>query len=171
MTIWRTLTSNEDYNTAVKRIDAILDIERTVVEENELSLLEFLIEEYEAEHYPMPSASPLEVLKFMMEMKEIKQQDLIPILGTKGNVSKILSGKAKLQLDDIQPLSILLGIPMDTLIPKDNTHTKPAKVITNYVEDPVSDIMGAFKESVNPYRRHSRSKPSTAKKSRKKAKT
>jgi transcriptional regulator with XRE-family HTH domain len=51
-------------------------------------------------------------------MKGIKQKDLIPILGTKGNVSKILSGAAKIQLEMLDPLAQFLGIPVEALIPK-----------------------------------------------------
>jgi HTH-type transcriptional regulator/antitoxin HigA len=167
MTKWKTLKSEKDYKAAVKRIDELIDAERTDAVFNELNLLAMLVEQYEEEFYPMPEASPLEILKFMMEMKEIKQQDLIPILGTKGNVSKILSGKAKIQLDDIQPLSVLLGIPMEALIPKEKTYPKHIEPFALHAEESVSKYGKALLGKPNSARR---SKPTVVKKARKKVK-
>lgn len=117
MATWNKITSKEEYQTALQRVDELIDVDHTEATHNELMLLSYLIEEFEDDQYPIQNASPLRVLKFMMKMKDIKQQDLIPILGSKGNVSKILSGKAKFQLEDIYPLCTFLGIPVEALIP------------------------------------------------------
>lgn len=122
MATWNKITTPENYQSALQRVDELIDVDHTEATKNELMLLSFLIEEYEDVHYPIRDASPLEVVKFMMAMKGIKQQDLIPILGSKGNVSKILSGKANLQLQDVYPLSTFLGVPVETLIPKPENH-------------------------------------------------
>ena len=95
-----------------------MDQRKTDVIQNELTLLSYMVEEYEEQHFLIPDASAQDVIKFMMEMKGIKQKDLIPLLGTKGNVSKILSGAAKIQVDMVGPLSSFLGIPVEALIPK-----------------------------------------------------
>lgn len=97
---------------------------------NTMSLVfSFLVEKWEVEHLPLPDASPVEVIKFAMEMKGIRQQDLIPVLGTKGNISKILNGKANIHLEDIQPLSSILGIPVDALIPKGKIWTPSSGIL------------------------------------------
>ena len=118
MAKWRMLASKADYKKAVDRITILIDHTRSDAVQNELSLLSYLVEEYEEQHFPIPDASPQVVIRFVMEMKGIRQKDLIPILGTKGNVSKILNGAAKIQLDMLGPLSSLLGIPVEALIPK-----------------------------------------------------
>lgn len=117
MASWNKITTQEEYETALNRVDELIDVDHTETTHNELMLLSYLIEDYEDTQYPIKNVSPIRVLKFMMEMKGIKQQDLIPILGSKGNVSKILNGKASLQLKDIYPLSKFLGIPLEALIP------------------------------------------------------
>ena len=127
MATWKRITSETAYNKAVRRINALIDAERTDAVLNELGLLSYLVEEYEATIHPMPDVTPAEVILYMMEMKGLKQQDLVPILGTKGNVSKILSGKANLQLSDIHPISTMLGIPVDALIPK-SIHPIPGMI-------------------------------------------
>lgn len=118
MAKWRRLASKADYKKAIDRINELMDHTRADAVQNELTLLSYLVEEYEEQHFPIPDASAQEVMKFAMEMKGIRQKDLIPVLGTKGNVSKILNGAAKIQVDMLGPLSSLLGIPVESLIPK-----------------------------------------------------
>jgi HTH-type transcriptional regulator/antitoxin HigA len=136
MTKWKSIASKAEYKAATARINELMDIKRTDVIHNELSLLSFLVEDYDNEYNSLPDASPLEVIKFVMEMKDIKQQDLIPILGTKGNVSKILNGKANIQLEDLQPLSSFLGIPAEVLIPKSKTYKESVSVMSDYAAEP-----------------------------------
>lgn len=118
MAKWQTIKSKMEYLIVQSRINELIDAPRTDTVHNELSLLGYLVEEYEEEYHTIPDSSPLEVIKFIMEMKGIKQKDLIPILGSKSTVSKILNGSAKMQLEMIQPLSAFLGIPQSSLIPK-----------------------------------------------------
>lgn len=118
MSAWSKLKSKKDYNAALNRVDVLMDARRSDAQQNELLLLSYLIEEYEDQYMPMEDASPREVIQFMMEMKGLKQKDLVPILGTKGFVSKILGGSAAIPLGSIDALSQLLGIPVDALIPK-----------------------------------------------------
>jgi HTH-type transcriptional regulator / antitoxin HigA len=62
----------------------------------ELALLELmsqLVEAYEEEAYPVKGAPPHEVLRHLMEANDLKQADLLPILGSRGHVSDIVNGK------------------------------------------------------------------------------
>ena len=118
MASWTTLKTKKDYRAALSRIDVLIDKKRNEAMQNEFLLLSYLVEEYEDLHVSIPDVSPAEVIRFMLEMKNIKQQDLVPILGTKGFVSKILNGTAQLPLESIDPLSRWLGISPVALIPK-----------------------------------------------------
>jgi len=121
----------------LKRIDKLIDAKRTDAVLNELTLLSFLVEDYENKFHTMPDASPVEVIRLAMDLKGFKQKDLIPVLGTKGNVSKILSEKANLQLEDLHPLSVLLGIPVDALVPKDEIYNNPKAPVKRYPAEPI----------------------------------
>jgi HTH-type transcriptional regulator/antitoxin HigA len=134
MATWNKIASPKEYQTALQRVDELIDVEHTEATHNELMLLSFLIEAYEDDQYPIQDASPLRVLKFMMKMKDIKQKDLIPILGSKGNVSKILNGKASLQLVDIYPLSTFLGIPVEALIPTPENQYADSSFVSKVAE-------------------------------------
>ncbi len=118
MATWTQLKSKKDYKAALDRVDVLIDARRSDAQQNEFLLLSYLIEEYEDQHMSINDASPQEVIQFMMNMKGLKQKDLLPILGTKGYVSKILNGVAAVPLESIDTLSQLLGIPVEALIPK-----------------------------------------------------
>ena len=67
--------------------------ELTVEEETLLSLWGLLIEEYESKYYPIPEATPQDVLLHLMEVRELKQADLVGVIGSKGVVSEVVNGK------------------------------------------------------------------------------
>jgi HTH-type transcriptional regulator/antitoxin HigA len=118
MATWTQLKTKKDYKAALDRVNELIDARRSDAQQNEFLLLSYLIEEYENKHMPISDASPQEVIQFMMDMKGLKQKDLVPILGTKGYVSKILNGAAAIPIESIVTLSQLLGIPVEALIPK-----------------------------------------------------
>jgi len=124
MAAWKPIESEEDYRKALTRIDELIDVSRTDNVMNELMLISIFIERYEDKVYPIPEASPLEIIRFLMEMKGIRQKDLIPILGSKGQVSRILNGTRKLTVDKIVTLSAFLGIPATVLLPGETTLMK-----------------------------------------------
>jgi HTH-type transcriptional regulator/antitoxin HigA len=70
-----------------------------------IDLLTLLIERYEEENYKLPSASPVEVLKFLLEQHGLKQRDLAADLGGESVVSEVLSGRRKLNTTHIERLS------------------------------------------------------------------
>ena len=77
--IWELMTKGEDNLSA-----------------EELALLELmsvLVERFEEEHYPIPDAPPHRILQHLIESRNIKQADLVPILGGRGRVSELVNGK------------------------------------------------------------------------------
>lgn len=118
MTRWKQLRNEKAYQLALNRIHELIEVEKNDAVRNELMLLSYLIEDYEQRVLQLPDASPQEVIVFMMEMKGLHQKDLIPIFGSKAQVSRVLSGVRGLRLEHIYPLSQILGISPEALIPK-----------------------------------------------------
>jgi HTH-type transcriptional regulator/antitoxin HigA len=84
-----------DYAQARATIDRLLD----EVGENEnhplAEVLDYLADQvkaYEDENFPIPEASPKEVLRFLMEQHNLKQEDLADC-APQSRISDILSGK------------------------------------------------------------------------------
>jgi HTH-type transcriptional regulator/antitoxin HigA len=63
-----------------------------------------LIENYENREYKIKEASPIDVLKYLMQEHGLKQSDLKEI-GSQGVVSEILTGKRTLNLEQIKKIS------------------------------------------------------------------
>ena len=78
---------------------------RTRDEVEAIELLTLLIERYESEHYPVPDAEAVAVLRFLLERNGLAQRDIAAELGSESTVSLILAGKRRLNLNHIERLS------------------------------------------------------------------
>jgi HTH-type transcriptional regulator / antitoxin HigA len=64
----------------------------------------------------MPELDALEVIKIKMEEMGIKNKDLEKIIGSKGHVSAILSGKREITLKMAQKLKNFFNIPAEVFL-------------------------------------------------------
>jgi HTH-type transcriptional regulator / antitoxin HigA len=74
-------------------------------EEKYAEVLVTLIEAYEEDHYSVPDAPAVEVLRALMDANELRQKDLVPIFGSESIVSEILRKKRGLNKAHIEKLS------------------------------------------------------------------
>ena len=81
-----------------------------------MGVLAILIEKYEKENFPIPSSSPIEAIRYVMDQRDLTQADMIPCFGSKSKVSEVLSGKRSLTLEMIRNLRSQWGIPVELLI-------------------------------------------------------
>ncbi|MFO7828937.1 MAG: helix-turn-helix domain-containing protein [Bacteroidales bacterium] len=112
----KVIKTEQDYNSALMRLEEIFDAPVNSPEGDEAELLTVLIEKYEEEHYPIEAPDPIEAIKFRMEQMNMKKKDLAEVLGYKSRVSEILSRKRKLSLKMIRQLHKKLRIPYDSLL-------------------------------------------------------
>lgn len=111
----RPIRSAEDYDAAVSAMNKLLDAgganERHPLA-NLVAILGELIGDYDDQHYPGPEVSGIEMLKFLMEQKGLKQGDL-PEVGSQGVVSDLIRGKREINLRQIKSLKLRFGISAD----------------------------------------------------------
>jgi HTH-type transcriptional regulator/antitoxin HigA len=112
----KVIKSEEGYETALARLEAIFHAEINTPEGDEAEVLSILIEKYEEEHYPIGMPDPIEAIKFRMEQMGMKQKDLAETVGFTSRVSEILNRKRKLTLSMIRKLSSTLHIPAEVLV-------------------------------------------------------
>ncbi|MDN5217542.1 helix-turn-helix domain-containing protein [Fulvivirgaceae bacterium BMA12] len=110
------IRNEEDYKIALNRLEEIFDAKKGTQDGDELEILSILIDKYENEQFPIDLPDPIEAIKFRMEQMDIKQSDLIHIIGFKSRVSEILNKKRKLTLEMIRKLSEALRIPTEVLV-------------------------------------------------------
>jgi HTH-type transcriptional regulator/antitoxin HigA len=80
-------------------------------EQDAIELLSLLIERYESERYVLPDASPLQVLRFLIDQHGLTQQDLRAEIGSESLVSLVLSGKRNLTIAHMRALARRFGVP------------------------------------------------------------
>ncbi|MDR7370960.1 helix-turn-helix domain-containing protein [Flavobacterium aquidurense] len=110
---WKVLKTEEDYNKASIRLMEIFHAEPNSAESDELDLLLVLVKDYDDKHYELPELDALEVIKYKMQEMGMKAKDLEPIIGSKGHVSAILSGKREITLKMAQKLKNYFSIPAE----------------------------------------------------------
>ena len=112
----RLIKTDEDYERALSRIDALMNAKPGTIEMDELELLTALVEMYEDQHYPISPPDPIAAIKFRMDQLGLTQKDMVPYLGTKSKVSEILNGKRSLTLSMMRSLNKNLGISAEVLL-------------------------------------------------------
>lgn len=79
------------------RLAVIFEADPDSAEGMEAELLVTLIEKYEKGHYPISLPDPIDAIRELMEMKALKDKDLIPAIGSKTTVSLELNCKRALK--------------------------------------------------------------------------
>lgn len=77
----------------------------TKEEEKYAEVLMTLIEAYEEDQHSIPDASPVEILRTLMDANDLRQKDLVPIFGSESIVSEVLNKKRGLNKSHIEKLS------------------------------------------------------------------
>jgi HTH-type transcriptional regulator/antitoxin HigA len=114
---WKVIKTQAEYKTAIKRTMEIFHAAGNTPKADELDLLLVLVKDYEDKHIHLPEVSPIEVIKLKMEEKGMKPKDLEPILGSKGHVSSILSGRREITLKTARRLRDFFQLPAEVFLP------------------------------------------------------
>ncbi len=115
MTI-RPIRNASDHESVLKRIQALMSAKPGTDEGDELDVLATLLDAYEAEHFPIGSADPIEAIKFRMEQMGLERKDLEPFIGSRARVSEVLNKRRGLSLKMIRSLHEELNIFLEALI-------------------------------------------------------
>lgn len=110
------IKTEEEYNSALARIDELFDSVPGSKEFDEVELFMTLVELYEEKHYKIEVPDPIEAIKFRMEQMEMKRMDLAKYLGTRSRASEILNRQRNLTLTMIKKLHKEFGIPAESLL-------------------------------------------------------
>ncbi len=114
---WKVIKTEAQYQKAVKRAMAIFHTREGSPEGDELALLLVLIKDYEDRHITIPDLDPIEVIKLKMTESGLKAKDLEPLIGSKGHVSSILSGKREITLQMAKKLRDYFQLPAELFLP------------------------------------------------------
>jgi HTH-type transcriptional regulator/antitoxin HigA len=113
---WKVIKTEAAYKKAVKRTLEIFQAEGRTPEADELALLLVLVKDYEDKHIRIPEVNPIDVIKLKMEERGMKAKDLELIIGSKGHVSSILSGRREITLKMAQRLKDYFELPAEIFL-------------------------------------------------------
>ena len=108
----------EKYTDALFQLTALENPSSSEVEA--IELLTLLVERYEEEHYSVPKADPVSIIRFLIERQNLTQRDLIPQFGSESAVSMFMTGQRNLTLEQVRRLSARFELPADVFIPKES---------------------------------------------------
>jgi HTH-type transcriptional regulator/antitoxin HigA len=112
------------YSEAIRillRESGSLDADNRVAVGQYLSAVIPFVEQYEKKEFRIGSATPEQVLGFLMEQHDLSQYDLAKELGGQPVVSQILRGKRRLTREHIERLSKRFGVTPATFYPRGTT--------------------------------------------------
>lgn len=89
---------------------------RTPEEDALLELLVTLIEKFEEEHYPIPQGTPHAALLHLMEARDLKQEALVGMIGSRGVVSEIINGKRSISKTQAKVLAEFFKVDVSLFI-------------------------------------------------------
>lgn len=91
----RIISTEEENEHFLSVIETFMALGENLTPEQEslVNLLVILVETFEKQHYRLEEATPHEVLKELMQQRNLKQKDLLPIFKSKGIASEVINGK------------------------------------------------------------------------------
>ena len=91
----RVITTDQEHERMLAEVEKLMDEgeRRTAEEDTALDLMVRLIKDYEEERHPLADPSPHEMLVYLMEQRNLKQADLLPIFKSRGYVSDVINAK------------------------------------------------------------------------------
>lgn len=104
---------SEDENDEVLEQIAVLMKQadsRSPEEDALLELLVALVERFEAAHYEIPRAAPHEVLEFLLDQRGMRPVSLVPVLGSRGHISDILTGRRGISAEKARELGVFFEV-------------------------------------------------------------
>jgi HTH-type transcriptional regulator/antitoxin HigA len=112
------IQNDREFDRAVERLEELDFAKRKLTQEEKAlrEILAALIEVYDDEHYQLPEQPPCEIVKHLMEQRGLKQADLVPLLGSRAQVSDLVNGKRGISKAQVKKLAEYFGVSADLFL-------------------------------------------------------
>ena len=119
-------TENENERCIAELKTLLTKTTRTPEELRLAELLTLLIEDFEDKHYALPAASPIDIVRHLMDANNLRQVDMKDVFGSPSVASEVLNGKRDLSKAHIKRLSKRFHVSPEIFFTKgDNNHPVP----------------------------------------------
>lgn len=110
------IKSEADYEAAMEQLEDLWAAKPGTPEADQLEVLGILIDQYEAQQFPIAAPNAVDAVLFYMEQNGLDRAELGKLLGSRSRASEFLNHKTSLSLTQIRKLNEAWGIPADVLI-------------------------------------------------------
>lgn len=114
----RMIESAREYRHAKQALERLLFPERKLSPEEDAmaKLLLHLVDFYEHRTTTAPASTPRQVLRHLMDQRQLKQADLAPVFGAVSIVSEVLNGKRQINAKQARKLADYFRISADVFV-------------------------------------------------------
>ena len=115
----RPIRTEEEYDRTVSLMNCLLDMigdQEDHASSGLLDLVSELVADYDTNHFAIEASEPNEVLRYLIELRGLKQGDLAEIV-PQSNLSAILAGKRKISATLAGKLAKFFGISPAVFVP------------------------------------------------------
>ena len=106
----KAIENEAENEAAITLAESLEHRQRTPEEDALLELLIILIEKFEETSYPLPSLKSDLMLLHLMEARNMKQEELVGVIGSRGVVSEIVNGKRSISKAQAKVLGELFHV-------------------------------------------------------------
>ena len=113
----KVIASEAEFDRMAEQLEALEMKPNPSPEETALAaLLTKLIEDYDEIHYPLPDLPPHEMLGYLMEQRGLKQAGLVDLIGSRAQVSDIVTGRRAVSKAQAKKLAQFFRVSTDLFI-------------------------------------------------------
>src|ERR1035437_8969843 len=114
----RVIKTEAENERALTELEALDTLGRPLTREEEAlaDLLTVLVQQFEEVRYPLGHASPVDALRDFMEVRNLRQRDMIPIFGASSGASNVLNGKRSISKAHARKLAEFFHVPVSLFI-------------------------------------------------------
>jgi HTH-type transcriptional regulator/antitoxin HigA len=115
----KAIETEYEYDRMVTAVEELMDKGEDRLSAEESALLEtiaILIQAYDDRCHPLPHAPAREMLAYLMESSGRTAKDMLPVFGTRGRFSEVMSGKRSISKQQAKKLASAFKVTPDLFI-------------------------------------------------------
>ena len=112
------IKNDREFDRMVVRLEELDFPSRNLTPEEEAlrDVLAALIDVYDEEHFRIPEQPPYEMVKHLMQQRGLRQADLVPVIGSRAQVSGLVNGNRGISKSQAKRLAQFFGVSAELFI-------------------------------------------------------
>ncbi|MGA3023680.1 MAG: helix-turn-helix domain-containing protein [Bryobacteraceae bacterium] len=113
----KVIENDREFDRMTEELERLTFKRNATTEENVLAkLIERLIQDYDDTHHPLPAVPPNQAVRMLMEQRRLRQADLVQAIGSRAQVSDLVSGRRGISKAQAKRLAEFFHVPADLFI-------------------------------------------------------